>query len=144
MSNLLNKASNEAKNKDVVLDCSGSVIYIDPKLLESMQSVSTVIYLEASKNYINAMCEQYVANPKALIWDESFQPNDHEGAHETIRRCFKTLIDNRQRKYLSLSDYKIEFETARSGSFSFPEFVRTIIQSKITTTTPPTPCGGVS
>ena len=89
---------------DIVVDTTGSVIYLDDKLLSEIKKRSRIIYLSIPKNEYQMMFEQYFADPKPVIWGSSYTPLESEDPEETLKRCYPKLIEWRASKYLEFAE----------------------------------------
>ncbi len=55
-------------SKDVVIDTTGSVVYLPPKLLQKLKQFTKVVYLETPEFVMEKMINLYLADPKPVIW----------------------------------------------------------------------------
>lgn len=104
---LLRKAPTSCR---YVVDTTGSVIYIDKKILEDLKALTRVIYFEASAAHVNEMFQRYIAKPKPVIWDHQYQPSPQESSEESLKRCYPQLLKSRAVQYSLLADITLPFE----------------------------------
>ena len=106
------------ESKDVVIDTTGSVIYLPETLLRKLRSVSTIIYLQTTGAQVKEMTEKFFQEPKPLVWGEGFSLNEDETHEQALRRCYPELLSWRQERYEQLADMTIEYKQSHSPEFS--------------------------
>lgn len=89
---------------DIVIDTTGSIIYLTSDLLERLKSQTKIVYLQANQNTTEKMIEKFFSHPKPVIWGEHFQPRIEESSEETLRRCYPKLLEWRQDRYAQIAD----------------------------------------
>ncbi|TRZ64400.1 MAG: hypothetical protein D4Q79_01565 [Spirochaetia bacterium] len=110
----LRKIEND-KNKNMVVDTTGSVIYLPPELLLKLKQLTKVVYLETPEFIIEKMINLYLADPKPVIWGNLYKPLLDENKMETLKRCYPELLKYRINLYNKLADIKVDhFRTERS------------------------------
>lgn len=90
-------------SKELILDTTGSVIYVGTNLLLRLRREMTVVYLAASREEQQLLIERYLNDPKPVLWRGAFQPRPGETAHNTVARCYPALIEARRRSYEALA-----------------------------------------
>ena len=108
---VLNKAKKSRKN--VVIDTTGSVIYIDSEISKELKKLTKVIYFDAGTKHLKSMFEEFKRNPKPIIWGNMYKPKKGENENKALLRCYKQLIDSRIKKYNKLSKQKIDYKWLR-------------------------------
>ena len=83
----------------IILDTTGSVAYTGEEICRRMQSLTMVIYLEASPEEEHHLIERYLSDPKPVLWGDQFLPLPGESAENAIARCYPQLIAHRKRLY---------------------------------------------
>lgn len=63
-----------AKDKNIAVDTTGSVIYLPPDILDDLKKRTKIIYLETSESVIEEMVKRYLYDPKPVIWGDVFKP----------------------------------------------------------------------
>ena len=101
---------NHDKNISAVIDTTGSVIYCSEDILENLRAATTVIYLEASEEHINALFKNFIAHPKPVIWGESFKPRVGESNDQALQRYYPELLLYRMQHYRNLAHSTIPYE----------------------------------
>ncbi|MDR3424142.1 MAG: hypothetical protein P4M13_03560 [Alphaproteobacteria bacterium] len=98
------------QNSSAVIDTTGSVIYMEPDILEGVRAATRVVYLEASEEHTAELFKNYIATPKPVFWGESFAPLAGETPQETLRRCYPELLRYRARRYREIAHVTIPYE----------------------------------
>src|SRR5579864_1822579 len=91
------------REKSLVLDTTGSVIYTGNNLLMRLRRQMTVVYLAASAEEQQLLIERYLRDPKPVLWRGAFQPKRGESPKETVARCYPMLISARRQSYEALA-----------------------------------------
>src|SRR5882762_910213 len=63
----------------LVLDTTGSVIYVGNNLLMRLRRQMTIVHLAASREEQQLLIERYLNDPKPVLWRGAFQPKPGEG-----------------------------------------------------------------
>jgi shikimate kinase len=82
-----------------VLDTTGSVVYTGEEICRRMQSLTTVVYLEASPAEENVLIARYLSDPKPVLWGDQFAQRPGESTQQAIARCYPQLIARRKKSY---------------------------------------------
>jgi shikimate kinase len=83
----------------IILDTTGSVVYTGEALCRRMQSLTTVVYLEASAAEEQLLIARYLSDPKPVLWGDQFVPRSGESTRNSIARCYPQLIAQRKKLY---------------------------------------------
>jgi len=102
------------QSSSVVLDTTGSVIYAGADVLQSLRAATRVIYFETSEEHIAAMFKSFLANPKPVIWSESYAPLPGETPNQTLERCYPELLRFRAKLYKEIAHVSIPFERVKT------------------------------
>ena len=93
----------ENRERSLVLDTTGSVIYVGNHLLMRLRRQMTIVYLAATKQERQLLIERYLNDPKPVLWRGAFQAKSGETPRETVARCYPVLIEARRRSYEALA-----------------------------------------
>src|SRR5882762_242255 len=104
------------REKSLVLDTTGSVIYIGNNLLMRLRRQMTIVYLAASPQEQQLLIERYLNDPKPVLWRGAFQPKPKEAPRETVARCYPALIAARRQSYEALAHCTLQVASLRNGS----------------------------
>ncbi len=83
----------------VVLDTTGSVIYLGDDVAQQLRAATTVVYLKVAATEHDRMLERYFADPKPVIWADLYQPRSGEDPELALRRCYPELLRWRAAQY---------------------------------------------
>src|ERR1700681_2475425 len=56
----------------IILDTTGSVVYTGEEICRRMQSLTTVVYLEAAPAEEEVFIARYLSDPKPVLWADQF------------------------------------------------------------------------
>ena len=118
------------REKSLVLDTTGSLIYIGNNLLMRLRRQMTIVYLAASAQEQQLLIKRYLNDPKPVLWRGAFQPRPKESPRETVARCYPALIAARRQSYEALAHCTLQVAVLRDGSLDAAEFLK-MIQSQI-------------
>ncbi len=107
LENSLSEIEND-KNKNIVVDTTGSVVYLPPELLLKLKKLTKVIYFETPEFIVEKMINLYLADPKPVIWGDLYKPLPGEDKIETLKRCYPDLLKYRLNLYNKLADIKVD------------------------------------
>jgi shikimate kinase len=83
----------------IILDTTGSVVYTGDAICRRMQSLTTVVYLEASPEEEKVLIARYLSDPKPVLWGDQFAPRPGESTRDAIARCYPQLLAHRKTLY---------------------------------------------
>jgi hypothetical protein len=112
--------------KALVLDTTGSVIYVGNNLLMRLRRQMTIVYLAASAQEQQLLIERYLNDPKPVLWRGAFQARAGESPRETVARCYPALIAARRRSYEALAHCTLQVAALRDGSLDAAAFLKMI------------------
>jgi hypothetical protein len=118
------------REKSLVLDTTGSVIYTGNNLLMRLRRQMTIVYLAASPQEQQLLIERYLNDPKPVLWRGAFQAKPGESPGETVARCYPALIAARRQSYEALAHCTLPVAALRAGSLDAAAFLK-MIQDKI-------------
>lgn len=118
---------NEAEqHENIVIDSTGSIIYMQPAILDKISCLTRIIYLDISDQDFDRMLKYYLENPVAIIWNGYFQPLPLESRQETFARCYPQLIRSREQKYKELAQVTIASSLHHAPETSVEQFLKSI------------------
>jgi len=115
---------------NIVIDATGSIIYIPQSFVLELKAKSTVVYLEATLEYADQLYQRYITDPKPVIWGSSFHKGPFESTTSALKRCYPELLDFRSEKYAALADITIPYDEHNSFDQTAPDLL-SLIRSKI-------------
>jgi hypothetical protein len=107
-------------DRDLVLDTTGSVIYVGNHLLHRLRKQMLVVYLAASRDEQQLLIQRYLEDPKPVLWRGAFHARPGESPKETVARCYPTLIGARWQSYQALAHCSIPVAELREHSSPDP------------------------
>ncbi len=116
----LNKAG---KHENIVIDSTGSVIYMPEEILDTLSQLTRIVYLDITSQDFDRMLQFYLENPVAIIWNNYFLPNPTESRSQTFARCYPQLIKSREQKYNELAHLTIPPALHRASDASVERFL---------------------
>lgn len=105
-------------DKDFVIDTTGSVIYMNEEILSGLKKRSRIIYLGVPDSQLEFMFQQYLNEPKPVIWGDSYQPQKNESKEQTLERCYPELISKRTELYYKYADVTLIIDRENRDKFS--------------------------
>jgi len=100
--------------RDLVLDTTGSVIYVGNHLLHRLRKQMLVIYLAASRDEQQLLIKRYLEDPKPVLWRGAFQARAGEAPEDTVARCYPVLIGARRQSYEALAHCSLPVSDLRA------------------------------
>jgi shikimate kinase len=111
-------------NTNLIVDLTGSAIYVDRTVLNRVRQLATIVYLAVSPRLHDQMVRDYIANPRPLIWHGLYRPLPDEAPAAALARCYQDLLADRERLYAKLSHITIADTLHRSPEFDVGAFLR--------------------
>jgi shikimate kinase len=114
----MNEALDEIQSSTgtgTILDTTGSVVYTGEEICRRMQTLTTVVYLEATAAEEELLIVRYLSDPKPVLWGEQFAPQPGESARETVARCYPRLIAHRKKLYERYAHRILSMDSLRNA-----------------------------
>lgn len=92
---------------NIVVDTTGSCVYLSDDVLYRLRKFSNLVYIEPSPNEESALLESFYSAPKPIVWGDVFQADPEENLHDAIRRCFPMLMESRRSRYEELAHVRL-------------------------------------
>ncbi len=115
-------------DEDIVIDTTGSVVYLPDRQLRRLKEISTVVYLATSEEKIAQMTEAFFSTPKPLVWGQVFSLRSGENNEQALRRCYPELLRFRQDRYEALADVTIGYEKSHDPACTSESFLYDVLQ----------------
>ncbi|HWZ55492.1 MAG TPA: hypothetical protein VNZ63_05430 [Verrucomicrobiae bacterium] len=126
MNEALDEMQSAGDDEGIVLDTTGSVAYTGDEICRRMQSLTTVVYLEASPAEEQLLISRYLSDPKPVLWGDQFAQSPGESAHDAIARCYPQLIAHRKQMYARYARRAIPMGQLRDGGLDARGFLELI------------------
>lgn len=104
--------------ENIVIDTTGSLIYLNPGVLKKLREISKVFYLEVPKRVKDEMFKLYINDPKPVIWGEMFKIKQGEDKKIALKKSYPGLLNYRSCQYVKLADRTLDYDLLRQDSFS--------------------------
>ncbi|MCC6932369.1 MAG: hypothetical protein IT292_03845 [Deltaproteobacteria bacterium] len=115
-----------ARRPNIVIDTTGSVIYLDNEVLQKMQQLSLVVYLSLAEQEAGTLFRRYMKRPKPIIWQENFRLDPNLPRHDILFHNFAALNRDRQERYRWLAKVNVGLEECNADYMKASEFIEKI------------------
>ena len=118
----------EKKGKDarVIVDTGGSLVYVSPQYWQLFKQYVHIVYLKMDEKKHQTLIDNYLREPRAMLWNGCFDPQNGESLHQTYSRCYPNLVKRREKEYDIYADCTIEYETHRDRQLTTAAFLKII------------------
>lgn len=93
---------------NVVIDTTGSVIYLDDELQKALKDKCLVVYLRAQKDDLERLETRFTTSPKPLIWGDHYHEIEGVDNHSAMMSLYPSLLKKRDRMYAAISDIVVK------------------------------------
>lgn len=111
------------KDEDIVVDMTGSVVYLDPALLARISQRAVVVYLAAAADLHAHLLDEYLAYPRPVVWNGMFQPYPGEDPTAALIRCYPALLQVRAARYSQFASVVIDSRLHRNPNFGVADLL---------------------
>ena len=94
----------ETAERNPMIDTTGSVIYTDSDVLETLRDSYYVVYIEAMEDHLKRLKVQYFKQPKPLVWAGHYEKIKGKTQTESILECYPKLLSSRAKAYAKHAD----------------------------------------
>ena len=115
--------SEEGAGERIVVDTTGSVIYVGDENLAKLRSLTTIVHLATPLEIQKVMLEAYVKEPRPVLWREMFLKRSDEDDAQALARCYPKLLATRERHYEKLAHVTISYHHHRRAGFGVEDFL---------------------
>ena len=116
----------EMAQGNVVIDTTGSVVYLSLETLQRLKERALVVYLEAKPNMKNEMFGVFMDDPKPVVWGGSFNRHEGESNREALSRCYPELLEYRASRYNAIADVILSYVVVTDYTASANTFIENI------------------
>jgi len=103
MHEILDIIEKVSEDKNIVIDTTGSVIYLSKNIKKRLFDNTKVIYIETPQSAYKEMFETFLNEPKPLIWGNMFDKHESESVHDAFYRCYPALLKWRAKAYKKIA-----------------------------------------
>lgn len=118
--------ANPRSNRNIIIDTTGSVIYTGIELLERLQRLTTIVYLDTPLAVQERMRSAYCTNPAPVVWRDKFNQQPDETHEAALARCYPDLLASRTREYKKWADITLDYHLLRQPTFGVDNFLNEI------------------
>lgn len=104
--------------EDIVIDTTGSVIYTGHDILSGLKQRSRIIYLGVPESELDFMFQQYLEDPKPVVWGDSFSKSEGQSTEEALRDSYPRLLKARTERYYAYADVTLVMNREHRDKFS--------------------------
>jgi shikimate kinase len=105
-----------SEGEGAILDTTGSVVYTGEEICRRMQSLTNVVYLEASNAEEELLISRYLSDPKPVLWGDQFEQRPGESTKAAIARCYPQLIAHRKKLYERYAHRVVSMDRLRNAN----------------------------
>ena len=120
---ICNELEQSIENEPVVVDTTGSLIYLQKKLINRLRGLTKMIHLRIPEKKHEQLFDNFIQEPKPVIWKGKFKPQKFETSHNALKRCYKELLSFRNERYSLLADYVLEYSFHHSPEIEVEELL---------------------
>jgi len=114
------------QKRNPVIDTTGSVIYTDKDVLQSLTKSFYVVYIQAVAEHLERLKVQYFQQPKPLIWAGHYQKLDGLTETESILECYPALLKTRGKAYAALADMTLPSTMILNANVNIDDIFRAL------------------
>lgn len=115
-----------ATKGNLVLDTTGSVIYLNEETHQHLHKNFLIILLDISEDRLEEMKKMFFEEPKSVYWGDSFSQKKEEPEIDAIKRCYPKLLSDRIKEYRNHADIIIPGEISKYVGLSLERFLEII------------------
>lgn len=116
----------KSEHPRVVIDTTGSVIYLPRTTLARLSAMTRVVYLDAPDFIKEDLFRQFIDEPKPVCWGDSFSQNAGESNKDALARCYPGLLAYRAARYAKLAHITLDYFAVRQPGFNVDKFIAAV------------------
>lgn len=121
---LLKNQQDDSAN--IVVDTTGSVIYLQDDILHELSTYTKIIYLKIPETKAKEMYALYLKDPKPVFWGDKFMKMNGEDNHDALARCYPNLLKYRAEQYENMAHITFDATALKDPSFTTEKFIKEI------------------
>jgi hypothetical protein len=114
------------KDKQVVVDTTGSLIYLKKKLLNRLRNLTLTVQLKLPEEKHEQLFEAYLLDPKPVIWGGEYLPREGESPQNALGRCYRELLSFRNERYGLLADCVLDYSFHHCAKTGVEELIELV------------------
>lgn len=111
---------------NVVIDVTGSAIYAGEALFSELRRYTTIVHLSTTPAVHQKMLQEYLANPRPVLWQGLFQMRPNETYTQAFERCYPQFLLYREALYRQYSDVVLAYEFHRRADLTASQFLQAV------------------
>jgi adenylate kinase family enzyme len=127
MKEILAEVATMEDDEKVVIDTTGSIIYLDQQVIDEMKTKTKVIYLETPQSVQDEMYQLFLKFPKPLMWSDKFNMRADETIENALTRCYPELLKTRTEEYKKYADLTLDYFKTRKDNFTVDNFLELVL-----------------
>lgn len=113
-------------DQDVVIDTTGSFIYIDDGLLQEVRKRVRLVLISTPDDVQESLLQAYINHPHPMVWRDFFQQRPGESHKEALARCYPKLFKSRRMLYEKYAHFSIDYYALRAQGFTVNDLIARI------------------
>jgi len=118
----LDRMENNPTQK-ILLDTTGSVVYLSQEILRRMQVLSRVVCMEIPEHRQEEMYKNFIQHPKPIVWADMYSEQKNETRKQALKRSYQQLLNHRLKYYRQLCQVSLPFELRIQSDFTVNDFL---------------------
>ena len=114
------------KDKPVVVDTTGSLVYLEKALLNRLRKLTRTVFLNIPDDKHEELFETYFKDPKPVIWNGKYIPREGEISQLALRRCYIELLSFRNKNYALMSDFQLDYTFHQSSGTTVEDLLELV------------------
>lgn len=126
MNEVLRIVEKASDKENIVIDTTGSVIYTGKEILHGLSSLAKIVYLDTPVSVKQEMYTLYLADPKPVIWGNTFMKSDEETNYQALATCYPKLLAYRTKEYEKIADIACNYRRLHDAAYTIDTFMEAI------------------
>ena len=114
------------KDKPVVVDSTGSLVYLEKVLIKRLRKLTRTVLLNLPDDKHAEHFETYLKDPKPVIWNGKYLPSKGEIPQMALRRCYRELLNIRNKHYALMSDIQLDYTFHQSSGTTVEDLLELV------------------
>lgn len=100
----------DCTEKNIVIDTTGGVVHTGNDVCQKLKACSLIVYLDSTTQMKEELFRKYIEQPKPVVFGEIYAPKQNETREQSLKRCYRELLDHRSELYAKYADVIITQE----------------------------------
>ncbi len=114
----------DKSDKNLILDTTGSVIYLDKQTRDLLSKKSVIVHIQAGPNNLARLEKLYFKSPKPLIWNGVYK--DGCDRTQALKDAYPNLLASRMDAYNAMADVNVKASLLFEGTTTPETILETI------------------